>query len=101
MNDLRSRDARRVWHPYTRHGEDPPLAVVGAHGARLELEDGSTLLDAISSWWTTLHGHGHPLLVEILRAQAARLDHVLFAGATHEPAVALADALVAAAPPGL
>ena len=94
---LLARDALVTWHPYTPHGADPaPLPVVAARGAKLQLADGSELIDAISSWWTCLHGHGEPALVEALREQAARLDHVLFAGATHEPAVALAEELVAA-----
>ena len=89
MSDLPERDTRVTWHPYTQHGvEAAPLPVVGARGAWLELADGRKLLDAISSWWATLHGHSEPALVEAMHAQAARLDHVLFAGATHEPAVA-------------
>lgn len=100
--DLAARDARHLWHPYTQHGlEREPLAVVAARGSRLRLEDGRELIDAISSWWTCLHGHSHPRLVEALRVQAERLDHVLFAGATHEPAVRLAEELLAVAPPGL
>jgi adenosylmethionine-8-amino-7-oxononanoate aminotransferase len=100
--DLVARDARCVWHPYTQHQlETGPLAVASASGARLRLQDGRELVDAISSWWTCLHGHGEPRLVEALRAQAQRLDHVLFAGATHEPAVRLAEELVRRAPRGL
>ena len=99
---LLERDARHLWHPYTQHGVDNrPLAVRGARGSRLILEDGSELIDAISSWWTTLHGHGVPRLVEAIREQASTLDHVLFAGATHEPAVRLAELLVEITPPGL
>ena len=100
--DLRERDARHLWHPYTQHGVDKePLAVKGTKGARLILEDGRELIDAISSWWTCLHGHGHPRMVEAIRKQAETLDHVLFAGATHEPAVRLAEELVDLAPNGL
>lgn len=102
MNDLARRDARVVWHPYTQHGIEPePLPVVGARGAWLELADGRRLLDGISSWWATLHGHCHPRLVAAIAAQAAQLDHVLFAGATHAPAVELAEQLLAIAPHGL
>ena len=102
MSELTRRDAAHTWHPYTQHGvEDTPLAVRRAHGAVLELEDGREIIDAISSWWTCLHGHGHPRLVEAMQAQAATLDHVLFAGATHEPAVRLAEELVRATPDGL
>jgi adenosylmethionine-8-amino-7-oxononanoate aminotransferase len=102
VSDLPERDARVIWHPYTQHGiEAAPLPVVRANGAWLELADGTRLLDGISSWWATLHGHSHPALVAAISEQAARLDHVLFAGATHEPAVQLAERLLAIVPEGL
>lgn len=98
-DDLVARDARVCWHPYTQHGADgPPLAIASARGATLVLEDGRELVDGTSSWWACLHGHGRPEILEAMRAQAERLDHVLFAGATHEPAVRLAERLVALAP---
>lgn len=101
MSDsLIERDAKYCWHPYTQHSlEADPLPVVGTKGAWIELADGRRLLDGISSWWTNLHGHGHPKLVEALTKQAEQLDHVLFAGCTHEPAVALSETLVAMAEP--
>jgi adenosylmethionine-8-amino-7-oxononanoate aminotransferase len=99
--DLVRRDAASVWHPYTQHATDgAPLAVVGARGATLTLADGREVIDAISSWWTCLHGHGESRLLDAARRQGATLDHVAFAGATHEPAVALAEALLAVAPRG-
>lgn len=99
---LLARDRAVTWHPYTQHGlEDDPLPVLSARGATLTLTDGRDVVDAISSWWTILHGHARAELLEALRAQAERLDHVLFAGATHEPAVALAEGLIALAPQGL
>jgi len=99
---LPQRDAEVCWHPYTQHGlEEEVLPVVAADGAWLELADGRRVLDAISSWWACLHGHGHPRLVQAIAHQAATLDHVLFAGCTHEPAVALAEALADIAPRGL
>jgi adenosylmethionine-8-amino-7-oxononanoate aminotransferase len=102
VSDLVRRDRDVVWHPYTQHGiEDEPLAVRSARGALLVLEDGREILDGISSWWTCLHGHGRPEILDAMHAQAETLDHVLFAGATHEPAVRLAERLVAAAPRGL
>ena len=102
MSDLPARDRRHLWHPYTQHGLEPdPLPVVGASGALLKLDDGRELIDGISSWWTCLHGHGHPRLVEAMATQAARLDHVLFAGCTHPPAVELAEALLEVVPAGL
>jgi adenosylmethionine-8-amino-7-oxononanoate aminotransferase len=100
--DLVERDARVTWHPYTQHAtEAEPLAVARAEAATLTLADGRKLIDAISSWWTCLHGHGHPRLVEAMQRQVRELDHVLFAGCTHEPAVALAEELVRVAPAGL
>ena len=74
--------------------------MVGAQGAWLTLADGRRIFDGLSSWWSTLHGHGHPTIVRAIAEQAARLDHVLFAGCTHPPAVALAERLIAAAPGG-
>jgi adenosylmethionine-8-amino-7-oxononanoate aminotransferase len=97
--DLIRRDRAAVWHPYTSLCEpDDPLPVVGAEAEYLELADGRKLVDGISSWWTILHGHRHPPLVAALRAASARFDHVLFAGVTHPPGVALAEHLLAAAP---
>lgn len=99
---LLARDARHQWHPYTQHALEPALLpVVGAQGAELELEDGRRVIDAVSSWWTSLHGHGEPALVEAMVTQARSLDHVLFAGATHEAAVALGEELLSVAPEGL
>ncbi len=98
---LGQRDAACLWHPYTQHGSDgAPIEVAAARGATLTLSDGREVIDAISAWWTCLHGHGEPRLIEAAQRQARRLDHVAFAGATHEPAVALAEALLAIAPRG-
>lgn len=99
---LAARDARVLWHPFTQHAAAaPPLAVRAAEGPWLVLEDGRRVLDGISSWWTNLHGHGHPRLVEAIARQAATLDHVHFAGCTHAPAVEAAERLRALAPAGL
>jgi adenosylmethionine-8-amino-7-oxononanoate aminotransferase len=77
------------------------LEVVRTEGAYLELGDGRRILDAISSWWVTTHGHRHPRIVEAIRSAAEQLDQVIFAGFTHAPAEQLASELVALAPPGL
>ncbi len=97
--DLIHRDREVVWHPYTALA-DPcdPLPVVAAEREFLHLADGRTLIDAISSWWTILHGHRYPPLVTVLVEAAGRLDHVLFAGVTHPPAVELAELLLASCP---
>ncbi len=99
---LTDRDRAVVWHPFTQAATaQPPLPVVGAQGSWLYLADGTRVFDAISSWWTCLIGHSHPRLVAAIAEQAARLDHVLFAGCTHPGAVELAEQLVARAPAGL
>lgn len=99
---LLSGDASCIWHPYTRHGlEEVPLVIDSAQGARLRLADGREIVDGIASWWASVHGHGHPDLVAAMHKQARHLDHVLFAGATHAPAVALAQQLISLAPAGL
>ena len=96
-HSLASRDRKSLWHPFTQHGLDEELLVITrAAGAYLYLNDGTKLLDAISSWWCNLHGHCHPELVKVASRQFAKLDHVLFAGCTHEPAVELAEALLEA-----
>lgn len=88
-------DNEHCWHPYTQHGIDTkPLAVVSAENATLHLADGRKLIDGISSWWSVLHGHAVPELIEALQYQTATLDHVLFAGCTHEPAAKLARQIV-------
>lgn len=93
-----SLDRRHAWHPYTQHGLDEALLPVArARAASLHLSDGRELIDAISSWWAILHGHAEPALLEAMSQQAARLDHVLFAGCSHEPAARLSAELVEAA----
>ena len=99
---LLARDRAHVWHPYTQMQTAPaPLPIVGGKGVYLSTEDGRRLLDGISSWWVNIHGHSHPALNAALAAQASRLEHVMFAGCTHPPAVELAERLVALLPSGL
>ena len=99
---LTDRDRAHVWHPYTQmQTAPPPLPIVGGKGVYLFTEDGRRILDGISSWWVNIHGHSHPALNAALAAQAARLEHVMFAGCTHPPAVDLAERLVSLLPRGL
>jgi adenosylmethionine---8-amino-7-oxononanoate aminotransferase len=80
-----------LWHPFTQEGVDPPpLLIRGGQGAFIETQDGRRILDAISSWWVNIHGHSHPAIAKAVAEQAARLEHVLFAGFSHEPAEELA-----------
>lgn len=91
-----------VWHPFTQHGLQEPIPLVErAEGALLYTADGRTVIDAISSWWVTTHGHCHPRIVAAVAAQAQRLDQLIFAGWTHEPAETLAAGLCAIMPESL
>ncbi|HEX5653537.1 MAG TPA: aminotransferase class III-fold pyridoxal phosphate-dependent enzyme, partial [Chitinophagaceae bacterium] len=95
LSSLQDRDRAVIWHPYTQHKNMQPLmAVAGAKGTCIYDESGRVYIDAISSWWTNLHGHSHPYIAEKLYSQALQLEHVIFAGCTHEPAVALAEQLL-------
>jgi adenosylmethionine---8-amino-7-oxononanoate aminotransferase len=88
-----------VWHPFTQHGLNEPIPqVLGAEGALLHLADGGTLIDGISSWWVTTHGHCHPRIAAAIAAQAGRLDQLIFAGYTHAPAEEVARGLIEIAP---
>jgi adenosylmethionine-8-amino-7-oxononanoate aminotransferase len=94
--------ALRIWHPFSQAAVDPPsLTVARAEGAYLYLQDGRKILDAISSWWVNIHGHGHPRIAAAVAAQARRLEHVIFAGFTHEAAETLAAKLRCWVPPAL
>ena len=99
---MTGRTSSPIWHPFTQHalqGEIPK--VVSGDGASLYTADGRRLIDAISSWWVTTHGHCHPHIVAAIRAQAAKLDQVIFAGHTHEPAEEVAALLLKLVPAGL
>jgi adenosylmethionine-8-amino-7-oxononanoate aminotransferase len=91
-----------IWHPFSQEALDPaPLRVKRAQGASLYLEDGRRLIDAISSWWVSIHGHCHPAIMSAIAEQTAKLDHVLLAGFTHEPIEELCLRLRAVLPEGL
>jgi adenosylmethionine---8-amino-7-oxononanoate aminotransferase len=91
-----------VWHPFTQMKTMPdPLRVRSGKGMMLELEDGRKLMDCISSWWVTLHGHAQPEIAEAIYQQALKLEQVIFAGLTHEPAERLAQRLIHLLPEGL
>lgn len=103
----RSRDLAVLWHPCTQmrehHAREPQhalplLAVARGDGAWLVGHDGRRTLDAVSSWWTNLHGHAEPRIAEAIARQARTLEHVLLAGCSHPPAVELAERLLALAP---
>lgn len=90
-------DQKHVWHPFTQYGFDHhfPTIVSGA-GSVLQLSSGEKLLDGISSWWVNLHGHCHPQIAETISRQTHTLEHTIFSGYTHEPAVELSEKLLLA-----
>ncbi len=97
--DVIARDRRYVWHPYTQHGtEGEPTVIARGKGASLFDAEGREILDLISSWWTCTHGHSHPKINAALTRQAEELEHVMFAGFTHAPAVDLAERLAGLLP---
>lgn len=96
---LQDRDQRVIWHPDTQaQTEPPPVAITEGKGALLIGEDGSAYVDGISSWWVNIHGHGHPYIARKIAEQASRLEHCIFAGLTHPPAVELAERLLTILP---
>jgi adenosylmethionine-8-amino-7-oxononanoate aminotransferase len=95
-------DREHVWHPYAPLAATPaPLPVVSARGVRLKLADGRELIDGMASWWCAIHGYRHPELDRAVGEQLQRMAHVMFGGLTHEPAVRLAERLLALTPPSL
>lgn len=102
--DWSERDLRVLWHPCTQmkdHERLPPIPIRRAQGVWLEDYEGKRYLDAISSWWVNLFGHGHPYIKAALAEQLDQLEHVIFAGFTHEVGIQLAERLLQLAPPGL
>ncbi|WP_077728192.1 adenosylmethionine--8-amino-7-oxononanoate transaminase [Methylocaldum sp. 14B] len=103
-HDWSSRDLAVLWHPCTQmkdHEALPPIPIKRGQGVWLEDFAGNRYLDAISSWWVNLFGHGHPYIKAALKDQLETLEHVILAGFTHEPAVRLAERLIGLAPKGL
>jgi adenosylmethionine-8-amino-7-oxononanoate aminotransferase len=103
--ELAARDLAHIWHPCTQmkdHERNLPLIPLSrGDGVWLVDHDGRRYLDAISSWWVNLFGHANPAIGGAVREQLERLEHVIFAGFTHEPAIETAEALARLAPPGL
>jgi adenosylmethionine---8-amino-7-oxononanoate aminotransferase len=101
----RERDLAHVWHPCTQmrdhEAQLPLIPIRGGSGPWLTDFAGQRYLDAISSWWVNLFGHGNTRINAALRAQLDSLEHVILAGFTHEPVIRLSEALTALAPPGL
>jgi adenosylmethionine---8-amino-7-oxononanoate aminotransferase len=95
-------DKEHVWHPYASMTSPLPVyPVASANGVRLRLMNGIELIDAMSSWWSVIHGYNHPVLNRAIENQLKNMAHVMFGGLTHKPAVELASLLVEITPEGL
>jgi len=93
--NLSERDKKVIWHPYTQmKGAANPIAIVKGEGAYLFDDNGRRYIDAVSSWWVNLHGHSHPYIAQKISEQLITLEHLMFAGFTHQPAVELAERLL-------
>ena len=102
LDALLTFDREHVWHPYAPLPPAmAPLPAARTRGTRITLADGRELVDGMASWWSAIHGHGHPAIRAALHEQLDRMPHVMFGGLTHEPAVRLAERLVALTPAGL
>ena len=98
MKDWLKADFEYVWHPYTQEKEalnSPPILIQRAKGIKLYDLKGNFYYDTISSWWCNVHGHSHPRIKGAIKKQIDTLEHVLFAGFTHQPAIALSEQLIA------
>jgi adenosylmethionine-8-amino-7-oxononanoate aminotransferase len=100
MDDLQTLDRNNIWHPFTPlQGAGDPVLITSAKGVYLHTSDGRRIIDAISSWWVNLHGHAHPHIAKAIADQAIKLEHVIFAGFTHTPAIKLSENLLSILPP--
>jgi adenosylmethionine-8-amino-7-oxononanoate aminotransferase len=93
--DLQERDKKVVWHPFTQIKIAPaPIPIVKGEGAYFYDDQGKRYIDGIASWWVNIHGHSHPYLAKKISEQLCNLEHAIFSGFTHEPAVQLAERLL-------
>jgi adenosylmethionine---8-amino-7-oxononanoate aminotransferase len=92
-------DLQHIWHPFTSLGEGTkPMFIAEGKGVYLITKNGRRIIDAISSWWVNLHGHSNPVIADAIYKQANSLEHVIFAGFTHSPAISLARNLLSVLP---
>ena len=104
MDKWIEKDLKYIWHPYTQMKDaqkTPPILIEKAKGIKLYDQNGNFYYDSISSWWCNVHGHNHPKIKTAIKKQLDCLEHVLFAGFTHKPAITLACELIKITPPQL
>lgn len=104
MNTWIKKDLKYIWHPFTQMKDcrvSPPILIEKAQGIKLYDDKGNCYYDTISSWWCNVHGHNHPKIQKAVKKQLGLLDHVLFAGFTHKPAIRLAQELISLTPSNL
>lgn len=95
MNSISDRDIQVIWHPYTQmKTSEKPVAITKGEGAYIYDENNKRYIDAVSSWWVNTHGHSNKYIASKITEQMAQLEHVIFAGFTHKPAVELAERLL-------
>jgi adenosylmethionine---8-amino-7-oxononanoate aminotransferase len=104
MDKWQNKDLKFIWHPYTQMKDCrkiPPILIESAKGIKLYDSKGNFYYDSISSWWCNVHGHNHPSIKKAIKRQLDFLEHILFAGFTHKPAISLAEKLIYLSPEGL
>ncbi len=95
----RETDSKNIWHPFTPLlGSPEPLHIVSGSGVYLTTSDGRKIIDAVSSWWVNIHGHSNPHIADAIASQSQTLEHVIFAGFTHDPAIRLSKNLLSILP---
>lgn len=99
MDNLNDLDRKNIWHPFTSLAKkEDPILIDRAEGIYLYSNDGRKIIDAVSSWWVNLHGHSHPAIAKAVGEQAQILEHVIFAGFTHKPAILLSENILSILP---